>query len=73
MFVVLGLAGKGGRSDLGLIAMVTVGLVGYELAQGPVGAAVDPCDGVATLVAGAFCLGLYAALHGWPSREREGG
>lgn len=69
VFVVLGLSGKGGRRDLRLIAMVVLGLIGYELAQGPMGGAIDPRDIVATLLMWPVCLGLYAWLQGWPARS----
>lgn len=72
VFVILGLVGKGGWSDVRLIAMVTLGLVGYELAQGPMGGAIDPHDIVATLLAGAACFGLYVLLDGLPARPRAG-
>ena len=75
VFLIVGLVGKGGWSDLRLIGMVTLGLVGYELAQGPMGGAIDPRDILATLLAGVACLALYVGLNGLPARTgpREGG
>ncbi len=68
VFIILGLVGKGGWSDLRLIAMVTLGVVGYELAQGPMGGTIDPRDILATLLAGTLCLALYVWLNGVPTR-----
>lgn len=68
VFVVVGLVGKDASSDYRLIALIAVGLVGYEVLQGPMGGAIDPQDMLASLLAGVACVLLYRWLNGHPVR-----
>ena len=49
-----------------IILIFTFGVALYELAQGPMGGAIDPQDILATFIAGGFCTLLYRAVHGVP-------
>ena len=63
VFTVAALAGVGDRKDLKIIAMVVLGLVGYELSNALFGHPVDPFDIAATLICGVAAVPLYLFIH----------
>lgn len=72
IFFILAISGKGTRRDYVLLLGITAGLALYELAQGPMGGAIDPKDIVATFVAGGVSALVYRAVHGIPMGWGEG-
>ncbi|MCA9293428.1 MAG: hypothetical protein KDA20_06410 [Phycisphaerales bacterium] len=68
VFIILAIVGRNTLWDYKFMGILVGGLCVYELLQGPMGGAIDPKDIAATLVAGAFCAGLYWKMHG---RQRE--
>lgn len=70
IFMVLAVAGENRRKDTALIALVTIGLVAYELRNCLSGHPVDPLDIAATLIFGAVACALYRLIH---CRERPSG
>ena len=66
VFIILSLTGKNRSWDYRFIAILALGLCGYELMQGPMGGSIDPFDILATLMSGVFCLVLHRVLHRHP-------
>ena len=68
LFLILAFSGKKTRRDYVLLLVFTVGVALYELAQGPMGGAIDPKDILATFIAGGVSTLLYRTVHRIPMR-----
>ena len=66
IFIILCLTGRNHAWDYRYIFLLSLGLCGYEVLQGPMGGSIDPKDILATILSGIFCLVLYRLMHSQP-------
>ena len=66
IFVLASLLGRDQAQDYFLIRTVTISVLVYEVAHPLLGKLIDPCDMVATVLAGVFCEILHRLLYKQP-------